>query len=116
MFYVSIRDNVNDLLSTKRTIYAGFDPTADSLHVGNLLVLIALLHLLRAGHRVIVLIGDATARIGDPSGKTEDRPLIEKNLIQNYANSIENSVKRIFDNHRQYFWKTKEKDYEDKFM
>jgi hypothetical protein len=47
-------------------VYAGFDPTASSLHVGNLLVLVGLLHFHRAGHRVVALLGGATARIGDP--------------------------------------------------
>jgi len=114
---LQIRENINELLSKKCTIYAGFDATADSLHVGNLLVLIAILHLYRCGHRVILLIGDATARIGDPSGKTEDRPLIDKDLVDNYANSIENSVKRIFENHENYFWKSKGKrDTDEQFM
>ncbi|CAG2180388.1 unnamed protein product, partial [Oppiella nova] len=101
------KEDINELLSSKRTIYAGFDATYDSLHVGNLLVLISLLHLQRLGHRVIVLIGDSTARIGDPSGKTEDRPLIETEVVMSYATSIEKSVKRIFENHKKYFWKTK---------
>ena len=102
-----LRDNLNQLLSSKQTIYAGFDATADSLHVGNLLVLMALINLQRLGHRVIVLIGDSTARIGDPSGKSEDRPLIEMNLIEKYAESIERSVERIFKNHDKYFWRSK---------
>jgi tyrosyl-tRNA synthetase len=95
------------LLSKKQTIYCGFDATADSLHVGNLLVLIAIIQLYRCGHRVIVLVGDSTAQIGDPSGKEYDRPFIEKDLVNNYAISIENSIKRIFRNHENYFWKTK---------
>ena len=103
----SFREDINSLLSSKRTIYAGFDPTSDSLQIGNLLVLISLLHLQRLGHRVIVLIGDSTARIGDPSGKQEDRPLIEKDLVTKYAESIEKSIKRIFENHEKYFWKTR---------
>ena len=54
-------------------VYAGFDPTAPSLHVGNLLILSSLLHFQRAGHQVVILLGGATARIGDPSGKNSDR-------------------------------------------
>ena len=61
-------------------MYAGFDPTADSLHVGNLLVLNALMHSLRAGHSAIALIGGATARIGDPSGKKKERPELEESI------------------------------------
>jgi tyrosyl-tRNA synthetase len=56
------------------TYYIGFDPTASSLHVGNLLQLFSMSHLQRAGHRPIALIGGGTCRIGDPSGKTEARP------------------------------------------
>ena len=59
--------------SKPTTVYAGFDPTAGSLHVGNLLVLTSLLHFHRAGHQVVILLGGATARIGDPSGKNTDR-------------------------------------------
>ena len=59
--------------SKPTTVYAGFDPTAPSLHVGNLLVLTSLLHFHRAGHQVVILLGGATARIGDPSGKNSER-------------------------------------------
>ena len=56
-----------------RCVYAGFDPTADSLHVGNLMVIMALLRAQRAGHQPIGLVGGATAKIGDPSGKSSER-------------------------------------------
>lgn len=65
--------------------YVGFDPTADSLHIGNLVPIMLLTHLQRAGHKPYALIGGATGRVGDPSGKTQERQLltveaIEKNL------------------------------------
>jgi len=65
--------------------YCGFDPTADSLHIGNLVPVMLLVHLQRAGHKPFVLVGGATGRVGDPSGKTEERKLlsvedINKNL------------------------------------
>ena len=79
-----------------RTIYAGFDPTAQSLHVGNLLVIMGLLQAQRNGHQAIALIGGATARIGDPSGKSEERPsLAAKSLSQNIS-GIEKNLKTIF--------------------
>ncbi len=98
---------MNKFLSKKRTIYAGFDATADSLHVGNLLVLIALLHLRKDGHRIIVVIGDATAMIGDPSGKTHDRPKMNYENVKKNARSIAANVRSIFDNHSQHFCKIK---------
>src|SRR5678815_1844324 len=57
------------------TGYCGFDPTAASLHVGNLVPVMGLVHLQRAGHRPIVLVGGGTGMIGDPSGRTSERPL-----------------------------------------
>ena len=101
-------DLVN-LLSRKRTIYAGFDATSDSLQVGNLLVLFALLHFRQEGHRIIVLIGDATAQIGDPSGKTHNRPVIEPGVVRTNAKSMEIEIKRIIHNHEKYFCKNNRK-------
>ena len=58
------------------TLYVGFDPTASSLHLGHLVPIMALAHLQRAGHRMLVVVGGATGMIGDPSGKTELRNLL----------------------------------------
>ena len=65
-----------------QVIYTGYDPTADSLHVGHLVTLMAISHLERAGHRPIVLLGGGTAMIGDPSGKSEMRRLLSAEQIQ----------------------------------
>ena len=62
--------------------YVGFDPTADSLHIGNLVPIMLLVHLQRAGHKPFVLIGGATGRVGDPSGKTQERQLLSTELIE----------------------------------
>ncbi len=78
------------------TAYVGFDPTADSLHVGNLLGLMALAHLQRAGHRPIALIGDGTGMIGDPSGKTEMRQLLTREKIASNAERINAQINRYF--------------------
>ncbi|SFT68254.1 tyrosyl-tRNA synthetase [Lishizhenia tianjinensis] len=68
------------------TGYVGFDPTADSLHVGNLLPITLLMHLQRAGHRPIALVGGATGMVGDPSGKSDERNLLdEATLAKNIA-------------------------------
>ena len=66
--------------------YCGFDPTADSLHVGHLIPIMGLAHLQRQGHRIIALMGGGTAMVGDPSGKTEMRKMLtEEQLQQNIA-------------------------------
>ncbi len=69
------------LLEKPRTLYAGFDPTSDSLHVGSLLPLVTLRRFQRAGHRPIALVGGATGMIGDPSGKSEERNLLDVDAL-----------------------------------
>ncbi len=70
------------LQTGSRTLYAGFDPTADSLHVGSLMPLLYLRRFQRAGHRPIALVGGATGMIGDPSGKSEERNLLSVDQLQ----------------------------------
>lgn len=99
-------DEIVDLLvRSPQTVYAGFDPTASSLHVGNLLILINLIHWQRAGHQVIALVGGATAQVGDPSGKTKDREKQDASLIETNTKGIEKNIRTIFKNHKKYFWK-----------
>ena len=69
------------LASGSRTLYAGFDPTADSLHVGHLMALMILRRFQKAGHRPIALVGGATGMIGDPSGKSAERNLLNKETL-----------------------------------
>ncbi|XP_048760256.2 tyrosine--tRNA ligase, mitochondrial-like [Ostrea edulis] len=92
------------------TVYCGFDPTADSLHLGNLLAVIALLHCQRAGHSPICVVGGATAKIGDPSGRTKDRDPLGAEVVEKNITSISESLERIFANHQQYFWKNQSRD------
>ena len=75
--------------------YAGFDPTAASLHVGHYIPLMAMAHLARAGHQAIAVLGGGTAMVGDPSGKTEMRQLITPEVIAANRRSIEPQVRRI---------------------
>jgi len=70
------------------TFYAGFDPTADSLHIGNLLVIMGMVHLQRAGHRPIAVVGGGTGLIGDPSGKSKERPLMSREQIEKNLEGI----------------------------
>ncbi|CAL8320853.1 unnamed protein product [Gadus morhua 'NCC'] len=91
------------LESGGQTVYCGFDPTADSLHVGNLLAIIGLLHFRSAGHHVLAVIGGATAQIGDPSGKTSERERISADTLEGNTHSIRESIQRIFTNHELNF-------------
>ena len=77
-----------DILKSEITCYAGFDPTATSLHVGHLLPIMALAQMQRAGHRPIVLVGGGTAMIGDPSGKNEMRKILTTEEILDNAEKI----------------------------
>ena len=63
-----------------RTVYAGFDPTADSLHVGSLMPLLMLRRFQQAGHKPIAVVGGATGMIGDPSGKSEERESVDQGI------------------------------------
>ena len=74
------------LLNEVTTAYIGFDPTADSLHIGSMVQIILLLHLKNFGHKPIALVGGATGMIGDPSGKSDERNLLtEEQLAKNVA-------------------------------
>ncbi len=77
------------------TLYCGFDPTGPSLHAGHLIPLFAMAHLARAGHRPIALIGGGTARIGDPSGKTEMRKMLSIEQIKENARSVTEQVQHF---------------------
>ncbi len=81
-------EKVRELLEQQKiTFYNGFDPTATSLQIGNLVPIMAMMHLQRHGHRPIVIVGGGTALIGDPSGKTEMRQLLSREQIEQNANS-----------------------------
>jgi len=85
------------LNSASRTLYAGFDPTADSLHVGHLMGLMVLRRFQRAGHRPIALVGGATGMIGDPSGKSEERNLLSVDELRANVASIELQMRNLLD-------------------
>ena len=85
------------LTSGIRTLYAGFDPTADSLHVGSLLPLMTLRRFQRAGHRPIALAGGATGMIGDPSGKSEERNLLSVDQLQANVEGIREQMQALLD-------------------
>jgi len=88
---------VRDLLKDPITCYIGFDPTANSLHAGSLLPIMSLVHMQRAGHRPVVVIGGGTALIGDPSGKTEIRPVMTREEIDENAEAFKKQLSRFID-------------------
>ena len=77
--------------------YCGFDPTSDSLHVGSLVPIMGLVHLQRAGHRPVALVGGGTGLIGDPSGRASERPLADIALIEANAEGIRKQLERFLD-------------------
>ncbi len=80
-----------------RVVYAGFDPTADSLHVGHFLPLMTLRRFQRAGHRPIALVGGATGMIGDPSGKNEERNLLSVDVLRSNVASMQQQMRQLLD-------------------
>ena len=91
-------ENVSSLLSGDQiTYYVGFDPTADSLHAGSLVPIMAMANLQRAGHKPIAIIGGGTTMIGDPTDKTEMRPIISTEQIEKNGASILAQLQRYLD-------------------
>jgi tyrosyl-tRNA synthetase len=85
------------LLDTQSVpFYIGFDPTADSLHIGHFLALMAMSHMQKAGHKPIVLIGGGTAMIGDPSGRTDMRSMMTKEIINHNCECFKKQMSRFF--------------------
>ena len=80
-----------------RTLYAGFDPTADSLHVGHLVALMILRRFQQAGHKPIALVGGATGMIGDPSGKSEERNLLSLDALRANVEAMQQQMRALLD-------------------
>jgi tyrosyl-tRNA synthetase len=88
---------VHKLLEKPITCYIGFDPTANSLHLGSLVPIMSLAHMQKAGHRVIAVVGGGTALVGDPSGKAEMRPVMTREEIDQNAEGIKKQLSRFID-------------------
>ncbi len=87
-----------ELLKEKKvTGYIGFDPTADSLHIGNLVPIIILMHFQRAGHKPLAVIGGATGMIGDPSGKSTERNLLDEETLRKNEAGVKKQLERFLD-------------------
>src|ERR671918_2645244 len=91
-------EGLRDVLARERlTGYIGFDPTASSLHVGSLLVMIALAHMQRHGHAPVALVGGGTGLIGDPSGKSVERQLLTVEQVEANVEGIRAQFARFLD-------------------
>ena len=99
-FFSQVTDEgaVRGLFEAERvTAYTGYDPTAQSLHIGNLLTIMPLVHLERAGHRPIAVVGGGTVMVGDPSGKTELRKMLDEGTIEEQTGSIRKQLSSYLD-------------------
>jgi tyrosyl-tRNA synthetase len=96
-FVAQISDeSLPELLAGNRlTVYAGFDPTADSLHLGHLVPIMGLAHFQRAGHRPLMLVGGATGMVGDPSGRSEERNLLTREQIAANVLAVRRQMERF---------------------
>lgn len=90
-------DALRELCAQPIGVYTGFDPTADSLHLGNLLAILALAWFQRCGHRVYALVGGATGKVGDPSGKSSERPVMDDETIARNLAGIEANLRQVLD-------------------
>lgn len=90
-------DALRKHLSEPRTLYCGFDPTADSLHIGSLVPLLTLKRFQMAGHKPLALVGGATGLIGDPSGKTKERNLNTPDTVTSWVDKLKSQISRFVD-------------------
>lgn len=97
LFHDMMPGTEEQLLKEATTAYIGFDPTADSLHIGSLVQIILLMHLRRFGHKAIALVGGATGMIGDPSGKSNERNLLDEATLNHNVDGIKRVLSRFLD-------------------
>ena len=91
-------DEIRKMLGEKKiTFYIGFDPTADSLHIGHFMQLIVMKHMQNVGHRPIILLGGGTTMVGDPTGKADMRPMITQDIIQHNADNFKKQMSKFID-------------------
>jgi tyrosyl-tRNA synthetase len=91
-------ESFGEVLARPLTVYSGFDPSAPSLHAGNLVPLMVLTHLRRQGHQVLPLVGGATGMIGDPSGKASERQLLAADTLAENTRKLEAQIGKFFEN------------------
>ena len=97
MIHDVMPDTETHLLESMRAAYVGFDPTADSLHIGNLVPIMLLAHFQRCGHQPIALVGGATGMIGDPSGKSSERNLLDEKTLRHNQECVRTQLSQFLD-------------------
>jgi tyrosyl-tRNA synthetase len=97
MLHDSTPEVAEHLNLAMRSGYIGFDPTADSLHVGNLVPIMILVHFQRSGHKPFALVGGATGMVGDPSGKSQERKLLDEETLRHNQACIQTQLERFLD-------------------
>ncbi|CAA0212599.1 Tyrosine--tRNA ligase [Tenacibaculum maritimum] len=97
MLHDSMPGTEEHLMEQMRSAYVGFDPTADSLHIGNLVPIMLLAHYQRCGHKPIALVGGATGMIGDPSGKSSERNLLDEKTLRHNQECVKKQLSHFLD-------------------
>ena len=97
MLHDSMPTTEEHLMNSMRSAYVGFDPTSDSLHIGNLVPIMLLAHFQRCGHKPIALVGGATGMIGDPSGKSSERNLLDEKTLRYNQEAIKGQLSHFLD-------------------
>lgn len=87
--------NLREIASEPLKVYCGFDPTAESLHIGNLLPMMGLAWFQRCGHTPVAIVGGATGMIGDPSGRSQERNLLDEHVLQKNLKGIQKNLESI---------------------
>ena len=91
-----IMPGTEELLKKEKTTgYIGFDPTSDSLHIGHMVQVMLLVHFQRSGHVPVALVGGATGMIGDPSGKSEERNLLDESVLRFNQEGIKKQLSKL---------------------
>ena len=94
---ITFEDELYDLLKNPTTFYVGFDPTADSLHIGHYIPVMAMAWMQRMGHRPIALFGGGTGMVGDPSGRSDLRSMLTKEQIDHNIQCFKKQMSRFID-------------------
>ena len=97
MIHTVMPGTEEQLAKEMTTAYVGIDPTADSLHIGHLVSIMMLKHFQVAGHKPLALVGGATGMIGDPSGKSEERNLLDENILRHNQECIKKQLLKFLD-------------------
>src|SRR3954468_10238935 len=93
--HANLENNFYQLKANERVIYLGIDCTAESLHIGHLFLYLQTVRFAKEGFTVLLVLGGATSKIGDPSDKDKERPLLEEKLIEDYQEKIKSQLERI---------------------